>query len=257
MNVLASTGTSWVHRLNPVTKLVFAGSLGVCAFADTSAWWPALILLVAVVPVAVCAGVTRRLLLLVGSLGLPVAAALFLVQGFFYPGAQDVLARVGPLSLKGEGVRFALETSLHIMVLIGGFCFVLLTTHPALLMGALLQRGMSPRVVYVLSAALQLAPALAARAQGILHAQQARGLMLKGVRGRVRALLPLAAPLVMGAFTDVTDRAAAMEARAFGAPGRPTSLSDVPDTAAERAARTVLLLCALAAVAFNVWGAAR
>lgn len=257
MSAVAHAGKPWVHRLNPVTKLVFAVTVGVCAFADPSAWWPAALFLLLVVPAAAAAGILRRFLPLIGVVCGPVVVALFLVQGFFYPGAQDVVAEFGPFRLKSEGLYFAAQTAAHIMVLIGGFCLLLLTTHPAMLMTALTRRGVSPRIVYILSVALQIAPALAARATNILHAQQARGLVIRGLRGRTRALLPLAGPLVLGAFTDVAERAAAMEVRAFGAPCRPTSLSDVPDTTAERTARTVMVLCALAAVAVNVWGAVR
>lgn len=84
-----------------------------------------------------------------------------------------------------------------------GFFLLLLTTQPGALMSAMTQRGMSPKTVYVVSAALQIAPALTTRAQGIMHAQQARGLPVTGLRGRVRALVPMAGPLILGALTEV------------------------------------------------------
>jgi energy-coupling factor transport system permease protein len=48
-----------------------------------------------------------------------------------------------------------------------------------------------------------------------------------------------------------------METRGFGAGRRPTYLTEVPDTAAQRVARIVMGLCALTAVVTNVLGVLR
>ncbi|GEB49240.1 MULTISPECIES: energy-coupling factor transporter transmembrane component T family protein [Streptomyces] len=258
MSILAVSDTSPIHRLNPVTKLVFAFSVTVCGFAHTSALWPLALLLLVLLPAIVYAGALRRFTQLLALFSAPVVVALFLVQGFFYPGAERVIAALGPARLSYEGLIFAAQTALHIMVLVASFLFLLLTTSPSRLMSAMTQRGMSPKIVYVISAALQIGPAFAARAQRILQAQQAHGLVIRGLRGRVRALVPLAGPLILGAFTEIGDRAAAMETRAFGVTRRPTSLSGpLPDSTGQRVARAVMILCAAAAVAVNVWGVIR
>lgn len=257
MSLVAVTGTSRLHRLNPATKLVFALSVAICAYADASAKWPLALFLLTVLPAAAFAGILRRFSKMLALFCAPVFLAIFLVQGFFYPGAKRVVASLGPFQLKYEGIVFATQTALHIAVLVGGFLFLLLTTFPGALMSAMTQRGMSPKTVYVVSAAMQIVPAFTARAQRILQAQQARGLVIRGLRGRVRALLPLAGPLILGAFTDVGDRAAAMETRAFGVTRRPTGLVAIPDSSGQRLARAAMVLCAVAAVAVNVWGVIR
>ncbi|MFC7741334.1 hypothetical protein ACFQXA_10555 [Nocardiopsis composta] len=61
-------------------------------------------------------------------------------------------------------------------------------------------------------------------------------------------------PLLLGALTDVENRSIAMESRAFGAAVRPTALTVVPDSAAQRAARWAMILAAVAAVALNTLG---
>ncbi|MFG3038956.1 energy-coupling factor transporter transmembrane component T family protein [Streptomyces sp. NPDC048330] len=254
---LQITGDSPLHRLNPLTKLAFAVTVTVCAFSLTMVWWPLLLFFGVVLPAVVVSGVTRRFLVMLFALWVPVALVVFVVQGFFYPDAERVVAEFGPLQLKYEGIVFAAQTAFRVMVLMGGFFLLLLTTRPSALMSAMTQRGTSPNIVYVIAAALQIVPALSARAQVILHAQQARGQTVKGLRGRVRALLPMAGPLIFGALADVGERAAAMETRGFGAVRRPTSLTEVPDSTAQRVARTAMGLCAVVAVAVNVLGVIR
>ncbi|MER7921494.1 MULTISPECIES: energy-coupling factor transporter transmembrane component T [unclassified Streptomyces] len=250
-------GVSWIHRLNPLTKLAFAITVTVCAFAVVDYRWPLLLFAALLLPVAIGARVLRRFLLLLATFWVPVAVVLFVIQGFFLPGAHDVIAQLGPLELKSEGVSFALQTALHILVLMSGFFLLLLTTHAGAFMSALSERNVSPSLIYIVSAALQIVPALNRRATRILHAQQARGQVIHGLRGRARALVPLMGPLILGAFTDVGERAAAMETRGFGATRRPTSLTEVPDSGVQRCLRAAMLLCAALAVTVNVWGVLR
>ncbi|MDI5963270.1 energy-coupling factor transporter transmembrane component T [Streptomyces sp. SL13] len=252
-----ASGTSRIHRLNPVTKLTFAVAVTVCAFAMVDYRWPLLLFCVVVLPAAIAAGVVRRFLLMLAALWAPVAVAVLLVQGFFFPGAHDVIARLGPLKLSSEGVSFAVQTALHILVLMGGFFLLLLTTHASALMSALSERKVSPNVIYIVSAAVQIVPTFNRRATSILHAQQARGQTIHGLRGRMRALAPLMGPLVLSAFIDVGERAAAMETRGFGATRRPTNLTVVADSGAQRGLRAAMLLCALVSIVVNVWGVVR
>ena len=49
-----------------------------------------------------------------------------------------------------------------------------------------------------------------------------------GIWRRARGVVPLAAPLVFGALTEVEERTMALEARAFTAPGRQTLLRVPP-----------------------------
>lgn len=250
-------GVSGIHRLNPLTKLAFAITVTVCAFAVVDYRWPLLLFAALLLPVAIGARVLRRFLLLLATFWVPVAVVLFVIQGFFLPGAHEVIARLGPLELKSEGVSFALQTALHILVLMSGFFLLLLTTHAGAFMSTLSERNVSPSLIYIVSAALQIVPALNRRATRILHAQQARGQVIHGLRGRARALVPLMGPLILGAFTDVGERAAAMETRGFGATRRPTSLTEVPDSGVQRCLRAAMLLCAALAVTVNVWGVLR
>lgn len=241
---------SAVHRLNPVTKLVAMLSVVVVVFALPIWWVSGLIIVIVVVPVAVAAGVGDRLLRVSLTLLLPILIVLVLIQGLFFPEGTTVLAEFGPARVTVEGLLFALGIGSRLIVLVLCSLLLLMTTHPGDLMSALTERGMSPKISYVISSTLQIIPAFRTRADSILLAQQARGLRLKGSpMRRARVLLPLISPLILGMFTDVEERSTAMEARGFGSGARRTSLTVIPDSALQRSARWAIILCAVASVA--------
>jgi energy-coupling factor transport system permease protein len=247
--------TSALHRLNPVTKLVALLSIILAVFAVPHWWIPLGIVGVVIVPAAVLGRVGGRLLRLFLILLLPLLVVLFIIQGLFYPDGSTVLWEWGLAQLTTEGLLFALTIGSRLTALVLGSLVFVLTTDPARLMSALTQVGMSPKIAYVISASLQIIPAFQARAQSILLAQQARGLAIVGSPlKRARALLPLLGPLILGMITDVDERSTAMEARAFGATPKPTSLIVVPDPVGERVARWLMFLSAIAVVVLVVVG---
>lgn len=241
--------SSPIHRLNPVTKLVAMIVTVVVVFAVPSWWAAAIVLLAVILPAAVVAGVGRRTVAVAAAILLPLLITLVAIQGLFFPEGTRVLAEFGPARVTVEGLQLALVIGLRLVVLVVAALVLLLTTHPGKLMDALTQRGMSPKISYVIASTLQIIPAFRARADAILLAQQARGLPLGGglVR-RSRALMPLVTPLVLGMFTDVEERSTAMEARAFGSTSKRTSLVPVSDSLAQRIARWALAAVAVAAI---------
>jgi energy-coupling factor transport system permease protein len=247
---------SAVHRLNPVTKLVAMLSIIIIVFA-VQIWWVALgIVVFVVVPAALVSGTGGRLLSLSLKLLLPILIVLVLLQGLFFPEGTTVLAEFGPARVTVEGLMFALGIGSRIAALVLCSLVLLLTTDPALLMTSLTQKGMSPKMSYVISSTLQIIPAFQTRAQSILLAQQARGLRLKGSPlRRVAAVLPLVSPLVLGMFTDVEERSTAMEARGFSSPATHTSFVVVEDPLGQKIARWALAAIALASVVLSLLGA--
>lgn len=242
-----------IHRLNPVTKLVILVTLIVVVFA-LPFWWVAGIVVVAIiVPAAVVSGCGGRLAKLGLAILTPIIGVLFLVQGLTFPGGETVLWEWGVLSLTVEGLVFALGIGSRIICLVLASILFVLTTHPGDLLSALTERGMSPKFSYIISSTLQLIPAFQDRADAILLAQQARGLSVgKGLRGRVGAMMPLLAPLVLGMFTDVEERATAMEARGFGSTATRTALTPVRDSTLQRVVRWSMPVVALAAIALPI-----
>ena len=232
-------GVSWLHRRHPVTKLLALLWTIFAAFL-LPVW--ALPILVAVV--AAVAFSTRLAALTVRSLRLPAVLflSILLVNAFFYPGAADRILAIGPVGLSWEGIVYGLLSAARIGVVFVASILFLFTTLPDDLLEALVDKGASHRLAFVVLSAIQLVPRLQARALSILDAQQARGLRVSGsFVTRTRALVPLIGPIVLGSLIDVRERTLALEARGFGAKRERTAYRVVVDPPADRWLRLLIV----------------
>jgi energy-coupling factor transport system permease protein len=237
--------------LNPLTKLVAAVSAGIGALVVGGFLVPMLIGIIAVLIPAAIAKVLGPLLRSVGALALPLAISVLIVNVLFFPGGEAVLLRIGPITATAEGLRYAIEVIIRLLVIAGGIALFYLTTQPGDLTLDLERRGFPPRVAFVVNASAQMVPAMAGRASTIIAAQRARGLDTEGsLLARARGLVPLAGPMILGALGEVEERTVALEARAFGRPGRRTLLWEPRDSTVQRASRwgMVALIPVLAVV---------
>ena len=217
---------------------------------------PAILVALAVVVPAIVAGVPRRLLVLTGLLALPIAVSAFVVNLFFFPGGEQVLVRIGPVAATAEGLGFALEILARILAISGAVTLFYLTTRPADLVVDLERRGVGPRLAFVANASVQAVPSMVERAAQITAAQRARGLDTEASAWRrVRGVVPIVAPVILGAIAEVEERTMALEARAFTRPGRRTLLWAPRDRPVEAAARGLLVLGLVALVALRLSGA--
>jgi energy-coupling factor transport system permease protein len=121
-------------------------------------------------------------------------------------------------------------------------------------MSDLTRRGVSGNLSYVITSSLQIIPQMQVKAETIIDAQRSRGLETTGnVFKRGRALIPLVGPLVFGSLVEVEERAIAIEARAFTSPLKKTSLREIPDRPAERAARWLFIGVIIIAIGLRIW----
>jgi energy-coupling factor transport system permease protein len=249
-------GPSRFHRLNPLTKATLATVTAIAAVVLGGLVGPAILVAVAVVLPALAAGVLGRLVRTALLLSLPIALSAFLVNLFFFPGAQTVLLRVGPIAATAEGLAFALEILARILAISGAITLFYLTTRPADLVVDLERRGISRRVAFVANASVQTVPAMVERAGQITAAQRARGLDTEGsIWRRIRGVVPIVAPVILGSIAEVEERTMALEARGFTRPGRRTLLWAPADSTPEAFARWALLAALAALIVARVAGA--
>lgn len=249
-------GTSLLHRLHPLTKLTAAAL--VIAATYLVPWLLApLVLFGVLLGLAYPSGVAGPFLRTALRVLLPITISLFLIQGLLFPPPNATPLPLGPITLTREGLEFAFLTSTRLLTFTGTFLLLLETTHPADLVFALTERGLPPSIGYILLVALQIVPDMTARATAILEAQRSRGLETQGGVRRVRALVPLVGPLVVGALVDVEERAMALESRAYMASGPKTSLRQLVDSAGQRVARLAMLLAIVALIGVRVYIALR
>jgi energy-coupling factor transport system permease protein len=204
---------------------------------------PAALVAVGVVTPAAAAGVLGRLLRASLLLTLPIAISVLAINVFFFPGGATVILRIGPFAATAEGLAFATEVLARILAISGAITLFYLTTPPSALVLDLERRGVSPRVTFVALASVQTVPAMVERGAAITAAQRARGLDTEGsIWRRIRGVLPLAGPVLLGSIGEVEERSMALEARGFTRPGRRTLLWWPPDSARQRLARWLLVL---------------
>ena len=240
---LGTSGPTSYHRLNPLTKLTLALVTTFAVLVLGGFVGPLFLVLVAVVIPAASAHVLRELARTTLLLSLPIAISALLVNVFFFPGGQQVLLRLGPITATAEGLAFALQILVRILAISGAITLFYLTTRPSDLVLDLERRGASPRIAFVTLASVQTVPAMVERAATIIAAQRARGLDTEGnpVR-RARGLIPIVGPVILGSIAEVEERTLALEARGFTRPGRRTLLWSPSDSDRQRIARYVLVM---------------
>jgi energy-coupling factor transport system permease protein len=244
---------SRVHQLHPLTKLELAGFMLLGGLLLPGPWGLYVFWALVTLPLTFLAQVVNKLVITTLRIAFPFALSVFLIQGFLWPGGTSLFA-VGPLSLKSEGLAFAIASTGRILMVVSSFLWFALTTRPDQLMATLSQRGFPSGLAYMIVATLQIVPRFQARASAILDAQRSRGLETEGsLRLRIKALLPLVVPLVLSSLIDVEERALAIETRGFNRPGQKTNLIAIPEAPWEPSARIGILICAVLLVGLVLW----
>lgn len=243
-------------RLHPLTSLAAAGSTA--AITTAAASWPlSLAVMAAAALLSARAGTARRTLPAAAAVLLPLVLSLLVMHGLFFPEGRTVLAQWGPARVTTEGLAFALERAAQLGAVVLALLVFSFSVSVPDLVAALSARGVQGRFAFVLASTLTLLPAITARAEGIRHAQEARGLVIRrGLLHRVAAFRRQAVPLVLALVEDAGTRAAALESRGFSNPGPRTSYREVPDSRLQRVLRVVLLVAAASTVAVRLWLAA-
>lgn len=245
---------SFLHRLNPLTKLTLVFMLVILSFLGLSFWLPTIIFLFVIIPLSFLGKISREFFSATVKLLLPVVGFLFVMQAFFHPDGSTEIFSIWIFDVTVESLRFAYLTASRILTMVASFLILLLTTHPSDLMSDLTRRGVSGNLSYVITSTLQIIPQMQVKAGTIIDAQKSRGLETSGnVINRVRALVPLVGPLVFGSLVEVEERAIAIEARAFTSPLKKTSLREIPDRSAERTARWIFLVIIIVAIGLRLW----
>jgi energy-coupling factor transport system permease protein len=213
--------------------------------------------LVVIVVMLLAAAVARTLGQLLRAslvLTLPIGISVVLVSVFTRAGST-VLFSLGPFDATAEGVDFAAQTLVRLLAISLSIGLFIATTDPRAFVFDLERRGVPPRLTFVAIATIDAVPALIDRALTIAASQRARGLDTEaGLVRRLRGLMPMVGPVILGALTDVEERSLALESRAFGRPGRRSLLWSMPDSNAEAVVRWVLLAGLAAAIGWRFVG---
>jgi energy-coupling factor transport system permease protein len=218
---------SFLHRLNPLTKLAVNLPMWVVLSMVTDPVTPA----VFVVLVGLClwglGGIGPRrqagLLWPFWGLALGTVVSFALFQEPTRPG-YEVLWQLGPLRVTDEGLLVGVATALRILALFSCSLLFVMTTDPVAFVQSLVQQTrVNHRFGYGVLAAYRFVPLLATAVDQIRAAHHVRGFSPgwgpAGLWERTRAF---AIPLLATAIRRADRVALAMDSRAFGALPRRT-----------------------------------
>lgn len=243
-------GSSFIHRINPLTKLVGLLWLAATTFMLHPLGMAAVAVAAFLFGVVAGAGATfvKRLFLTL----LPLAIALFVIHGVLIE-REDMIDH-GFISVSPAGLNYMFSILVRVAALLTVSLLFVTTTHPAILLKALDSHGIPPGIAYLISSPLLLIEPFSARARAIRDAQQARGLDLTGSwTARAKAFPALLIPLVTLALSDLDQRASVLDGRAFRARPFRTVLDAPPDQPWERWLRRLLLVAIPLQLGLVLW----
>jgi energy-coupling factor transport system permease protein len=249
-------GTTALHALNPLTKLIVLVlfSIGVFLIASVPIELLVFLTLATIIVLVRSKALTS---LLTSRFLLSFAVLLFIVQVIFNPG--DVYSRgtvyftvpLFNIDVTEHGVTVGLVLALRFACIILASAIFVFTTDPGELAYALIKAGIPYRYGFMLVTAVRFIPVFEAEAGTVRCAQQARGLDIEGqgLRALINSARFTMMPLVVSALSKVDVLVISMEGRAFGVKPRRTSLRVSRFTGMD----VVVILLAIIAFAFLVY----
>jgi energy-coupling factor transport system permease protein len=172
---------------------------------------------------------------------IPLIISILLINTFLFPGATDTVFTIGPFKATASGLTAAGQAALRVVAFALSVAVFALTTPIDDLLADLERRGAGRRATFIIGTAIQAIPRLIARGSEVADSQRARGLDTQGSPWRrIRGLVPLAGPMILGSLSEVEERTMALEARAFSAPFRRATVRPMPDDQAQRIGRWLL-----------------
>lgn len=250
-------GTSFVHRLDPRTKLLIMLAYIVLVFLVKGFVGYGVL---AVFLLAACLSAKVKLGYLLKTIKpiLFIVLLTFVLNIFFTTGETPLIV-LGPVKIYPEGIRFAVMMALRLVFLLMGTSLLTLTTSPMALTDAL-ERLLKPlkklhfpvhELSMMMTIALRFIPTLMEETDKIMKAQAARGADFDtgNLFDKAKAMLPLLVPLFVSAFRRADDLALAMEARCYHGGDHRTRMKELNFTEIDAVAAllTVLVTCGIIA----------
>lgn len=217
-------GNSYIHRINPVAKLLWVvGFLGL-AFTTRNPAILAGLTLTGLIFVTI-SKIWKEFLLVMRVL-VPISLMLIVLQSVApaFPRPWTPIVKImGLLTIYQEGIYSGLSLLLRVTSVTTIAMVMVMTSHPSDLFTSLQKVGMPYVMNFILTMTLQLIPILQQEFVTVLSAQKSRGMKGTGFG----AILPSMVPVFVGAIERVGQLSISLESRAFGSNGKKTSYRNV------------------------------
>ena len=257
---------SWVHRLDPRTKILLTVAMIVAVFVVKTMVGYGLILGFMYL-VSKLSNIPFKMLVK-GIKPLKFILILTFILNLFFNTGTTMLVEWGFIKISYEGLSTAIHYSLRLVFLVLGTSLMTLTTSPIALSDGI-EMLLSPlkvikfpahELAMMMSIALRFIPTLMEEADKIMKAQMARGADFESgnLLARAKAMVPLLVPLFVSAFRRAGDLAMAMESRCYHGGENRTRLRVLKITkndwlAAAGVAALILLIITESHVTLPLW----
>ncbi len=246
-------GSSWLHRVDPRVKIAFVAFTTVLLLI----WFnlPLFVLLLILTHGALLqAGVGWNRLGGIWRALLPFLVLIFVLWPVFARQGTPVLIDWGPLLITGQSIIGGAATAARFAAISFTFIVWLATTDQRALVRSFVRLGLPYSIGMSLTIGLRFIPTFAALFQSVSEAQQSRGLVLEGRGiGRARAMIPILVASLVTALRMSEQLGWTLEARAFGAPVKRTTLHDLEMSSADWAIFVTLLVVFGLLLAITFW----
>ena len=245
-------GDSFLHRLNPVTKLAAAFMYGIAAilcdnvFAEVG-------FIATMILISATAGLFRRALLLTKNLMI-LGLIMFVIQLFFVRDGSPLLVIGGLALFTTGGLKSALLLSLRVIAAMLPLMLLFAITRMNDLCNALVKRLHLPyRYAFIVTTAFRFVPIFATEFHDIQDAQKARGVDFdtKNVFRKLGLIAPLTVPLLVSSLKKVDVSAMSAEMRGFELRGYKSGYKEYPFAARDMITVLVLVALIVATVVFK------
>lgn len=222
-------GNSFIHRLDPRTKLIMLVVYIVALFMAVN--WVSYALMLAFLAMVIAISTIPVKSIVRGMKPLVMILVFTGVLNIFFTTGEHVAFSIWRITVYWEGLERALFMMVRILMLISGTFLLTYTTSPialtdgleALLSPLKLVRLPVHELSMMMCIALRFIPTLIEETDKIMCAQKARGADFESgnLMQRVKALVPILVPLFISAFRRADELATAMECRCYqGGEGR-------------------------------------
>lgn len=223
------TGDSFIHKLDPRTKLVGVISFILIIFLANN--WLTYLMLTLFVLLAIKLSEINPRFFIRGVRPLIWLILFTVILQILFTSGETIFFRLGPLVVSQEGLINGAFIFMRFVLIIFMSTLLTLTTMPLSLTDAIeyllrpfeIVKMPVHEIALMLSIALRFVPTLMDETEKIMNAQRARGIDFGegNIYQQMKSIVPLLIPLFVSSFNRAEELATAMEARGYkGGEGR-------------------------------------
>lgn len=210
-------GNSIFHRMNPLTKLIWAILTCAACFASSHHLF-VLALLVANIAIAYVSGILERAKGVFKALFM-LGLFLMIFQLFFTPYGRVYFYILPGVPITDQGVSFSLLLMLKMIAALSPLSLMLMLTPMNELLTAMVDKLKVPyQYAFVVITALRFIPTFSHEMDQIMQAQMSRGheTDTRNPFKKIKVIIPMCIPLLISSVRKIETMAISIETRGFG-----------------------------------------